>query len=339
MKRIKIWFSDFYLDFDPEDNPFYNLLSEKYDLLLDQNDPEYLIYSCYGQDFLKYNCVRIYYTGENLRPDFNLCDFAIGFDYLNFEDRYLRFPNFALFEKQFSQLTLYKELQQIDVDQKKHFCNFIYSNSFADPTRDQFFHLLSNYKKIASPGGHLNNISFPIGDRFSTSWMFDKIEFQSNCKFSIAFENSTSPGYTTEKLLHSFVSRTIPIYWGNPEVVRDFNSRSFINCHDFNSLEEVVKRVIDIDQNDELYLSIVNEPPFRENNTPPGLLKQNLENFFDYILALPLEEAVKRPKYGSTLNYEVNLKKLIDNKSQNSKYNPLSRLKKTLKSFLLFSSK
>lgn len=313
MTKIKLWFSDFYADFDPINNPFYNLLSQKYHLDLDPDNPEYLIYSCYGHGFLNYNCARIFYTGENLRPDFNLCDFAIGFDYISFEDRYVRFPNFALFEEQFDELVLSREMKQSDLDQKEFFCNFIYSNSFADPSRDRFFNLLSQYKKIDSPGRHLNNISYPIGDRFSTSWMFSKIEFQSQCKFSIAFENSLSPGYTTEKILHSFISRTIPIYWGNPEVIKDFNPRSFINCHDWKSFEDVVKKVIEIDRDNELYLSIVNEPPFRKNIVPPYLQKEFLLNFFDSIFELPLDQTIRRPRFGSTLNYESTLKKLKAN--------------------------
>ena len=104
MKKIKIWFTDFYEGFEPANNYFFCLLSKKYSIKLDQHNPDYLIYSCYGNEFLNYNCIRIYYTGENLVPDFNLCDYAIGFHYLELGDRYLRYPNFALLEDQFQQL-------------------------------------------------------------------------------------------------------------------------------------------------------------------------------------------------------------------------------------------
>lgn len=37
--------------------------------------------------------IRIFYPPpENLVPDFNICDYAIGFHYLDFEDHYFRFP-------------------------------------------------------------------------------------------------------------------------------------------------------------------------------------------------------------------------------------------------------
>jgi alpha(1,3/1,4) fucosyltransferase len=153
MKTIKLWYSDFYDGFDPEENYFSSLLSSMYDLVLSPDDPDFLIYSCYGNDFLNYDCVRIYYTGENLRPDFNLCDYAIGFDHLDFGERYFRYPNFAFLEDQFLQLLKTDEKKTAPSAKKEYFCNFIYANSQADPARDKFFHLLNQYKKFPPPEG------------------------------------------------------------------------------------------------------------------------------------------------------------------------------------------
>ncbi|MDU9760969.1 fucosyltransferase, partial [Helicobacter pylori] len=38
------------------------------------------------------NTKRVFYTGENEAPNFNLFDYAIGFDELDFNNRYLRMP-------------------------------------------------------------------------------------------------------------------------------------------------------------------------------------------------------------------------------------------------------
>ncbi|MFR8313282.1 MAG: hypothetical protein ACLVBP_13570 [Ruminococcus sp.] len=38
------------------------------------------------------NAVRVFFTGENIAPDFQMCDYAIGFERLLFGDRYIRFP-------------------------------------------------------------------------------------------------------------------------------------------------------------------------------------------------------------------------------------------------------
>ncbi|MCM8570509.1 glycosyltransferase family 10 [Gramella jeungdoensis] len=318
MKKIRIWFSDFYPGFNPKENPFIKLLSKKFEIIFDDQNPDFLIYSCYGLDFLKYDCVRIFYTGENLRPDFNLCDYAIGFDYLDFGDRYLRFPNFALFEGQFNKL--------IDNDrhvpEKKYFCNFIYSNNKANPIRDRFYFMLNEYKPITSPGKHLNNSNIDIGKRNDPAWMFSKLDFQSQCKFTIAFENSSSPGYTTEKLMHAFLANSIPIYWGDPLVEKDFNSRAFINCHRYNSLEEVVQRIKELDKNNEKYSAMLNEKPFAQDQIPENLSKQKVIEFLEMIFNQNLREAIRRPKYGTTLNYENQLKTLHKNNKKRIKLNP-----------------
>ena len=38
---------------------------------------------------------------------------------------------------------------------------------------------------------------------------------------TIAFENSSFPGYTTEKIFEPMLEGSIPIYWGNPRVDED----------------------------------------------------------------------------------------------------------------------
>lgn len=312
MKKIHLWFTDFYKGFDPANNYLYELLSRHFKIILDPKDPDYLIYSCYGKDFLKYiNSIKIFYTGENLVPDFNLCDYGIGFNYLNFKDRYLRYPNFVLIPDQFKELLKQRSFSVDVVEKKEYFCNFIYSNSQADTTRDKFFHLLSEYKKVMSPGSHLNNTSMNVGRRFTENWMYTKLNFQSKCKFTIAFENSSSPGYTTEKLMHAYITNTIPIYWGNPEVTKDFNPKSLINCHEFKTFEEVVDRVKEIDQDDELALNYLNAPPFLNNLIPENLKEEILETFMKSIFQQDLKNAFRRPHFGTAKKYENSLRSKV----------------------------
>lgn len=330
MKKIKIWFTDFYDGFDPFDNPLLRSLQQSYEINIDQNEPDYLIYSCYGNDFLNYKCIRIYYTGENLKPDFNLCDYAIGFDRLEFGDRYLRYPNYAFFDNQFEQLVNPRSFEKSVLSEKKYFCNFIYSNPEAHPARDKFFKQLRVYKEVISPGSHLNNSRLFVGERFANDWMYSKLEFQSQCKFSITFENTSTPGYTTEKILHGFISKTIPIYWGDPEVTKDFNLKSFINCHDFNNFEAVINRIKEIDNDDDLYVSILNEPPFRDNQIPKNLEKNVLIHFFQNIFDQKIKAASRRSFYGTTLKYETNLKAMVDLSNNFKEGNKFQKLVKKI---------
>jgi hypothetical protein len=74
----------------------------------------------------------------------------------------------------------------------------------------------------------------------------------------------------TEKIMHAFGAGCIPIYWGTQDVLMDFNPKAFINANDYKTFEGVIERIKEIDNNDELYLDMVNQPIFsdRWNNIP-----------------------------------------------------------------------
>lgn len=339
MTKLKLFFSDFSGDFVPEQDFFYTLLAQRYQIELDRAHPDFLIYSCYGHNFLNYDCPRIFYTAENLRPDFNLCDYALGFDYLDFADRYLRFPNYARYGRQFESLVRENHWEKADLGRKSAFCNFIYSNAFADPTRDLFFQLLSQYRRVDSPGRHLNNLPNPAADRYASGWRESKVEFQRRYKFSIAFENSGAPGYTTEKLMHAFIADTVPIYWGNPLVGREFNSKAFINCHEFGSLAAVVQRVAELDADEDQYLAMLNEPPLMGNVIPSALKEATLLNYFNGIFSQPPAAAFRRPRHGTTLNYESTMRIVARLNEKNGCQSLGRRVLRRIKRTLLTSKK
>lgn len=272
-KKIKIKFVDFWNDFDIYDNDFYKILSEKYNVEI-SNQPEYIFYSCFGFKNLDYNCIKIYYTGENIVPDFNNCDYAIGFHYLNFEDRYVRIPLYSLFEYK-NKLKIASNIYKMKFDTRDKFCNFIYSNSEADVRRKEFFSLLSKYKRIDSGGMFLNNIGSLVNDKF---------EFQRAYKFSIAFENSSCSGYTTEKLIDAKAAGSIPIYWGNPDINKEFNTKSFINCHDYDSFAEVIDLVKNIDNDSRLYESYMTAPFYNEGINIENIYENRLRKFLYNII-------------------------------------------------------
>jgi alpha(1,3/1,4) fucosyltransferase len=93
---FKINFCDFWPGFE-EDNYFLTFLNNHFNVVVDHN-PDYLFYSVYGYNHLKYtDCIKILYTEENFVPDFNLCDYALGFHYLEFGDRYMRFTLYLVY--------------------------------------------------------------------------------------------------------------------------------------------------------------------------------------------------------------------------------------------------
>ena len=76
----------------------------------------------------------------------------------------------------------------------------------------------------------------------------------------ICFENVSQPGYCTEKILDGFISQTIPIYWGDPYIIRDYNPETFINYFDFKTEEDLIEYIKKVDNDEELYLSYFNKP-------------------------------------------------------------------------------
>lgn len=78
---IKIFFTDFWGNFNLEDNFILDVLKKDFDVVLTPENPDFLFVGTFGGSHLNYDCPKIYFTGENIVPDFNLFDYAIGFDY------------------------------------------------------------------------------------------------------------------------------------------------------------------------------------------------------------------------------------------------------------------
>ena len=249
---IKVNFADFGPRFQKEHNYFTRLLFDHYKLELTEN-PDFLFYSVFGESYRKYDCIRIFYTGENRRPNFYECDYAFSFDHDDYGGRNYRLPVYVGHTScDVTELTREKPDLDSIVTSKTKFCNFLVSNSKAKE-RIEFFYKLSKYKKVDSGGRFLNNIGGPVKN---------KMEFIQDYKFTIAFENFSYPGYTTEKILDPMCCHSIPIYWGNPFVYKDFNTKSFINCHEYEDFDEVIERIIEVDSDNELYKRYLAEPYF-----------------------------------------------------------------------------
>lgn len=249
---IKVKFVDFWSDFYPENFAFHKLLTQKYELI-ESEEPDLLFYSTFGFRNSKYRCMKIFYTGENIRPDFLNCDYAFSFDYSTNPKNY-RLPLYFFYDD-INKLLNRKTDTKAALAQKNKFCCFVVSNP-KSTIRNDFFTNFSKLKHIDSGGSVFNNIGGTIDD---------KRTFIKDYKFVIAFENESYPGYTTEKIFEPLLENSVPIYWGNPLVAKDFNPKSFINCHDFNSFEEVMEHVLMVDRDNDKYLDYITQPPIINN--------------------------------------------------------------------------
>lgn len=329
MSSIKVGFINFWPEFNARDNIFITLLrkSHKVEVLDDASKADYVFFSLWGNEhwYLPDRCIKIFYTGEHICPDFNSCDYAMGFDWLDYGDRYFRLPHYLIYKK-ICPLMEQKHLN-IDIEtllkEKTKFCSFTVSNNKrCAPFREQMFYALSEYKKVDSGGRWNNNVGGPVADKF---------EFDKKHKFSICFENIAHRGYTTEKIVQSFAAVTIPIYWGDPDITKVFNSKAFINVRDYDSLDAVVDAVKKVDENQELYLSMLKQPALSDECFSSSNQLLFLQRFLDDIVNQPIEQAQRRNR----LTYYVeNRKKMIEGYYASMKPSIPVRIYKKLKNIL-----
>lgn len=308
-------------------NYFVRLLSQKYDIIY-TDKPDFIIFGGFNDiraktHFLDYNCVRIFQTGENIRTDWNLADYGIDFDYMDFGDRHLRCP-------------LMQVLNERPLNKREKFCAYVVSNGGLRGIRylrEDFFDKLNSYKKVDSGGRHRNNIGHFVADKHK--WLQDY-------KFNLCFENSSYPGYLTEKLFDAYNAGCVPIYWGdtslrvgfaenvaggggfNPNDLESIDTRiptisqnlieykinpkAFINAHNFPNLNALLEEVKRIDNDDKAYEAMRNEPLFLDNFNPKEFYEKKILDFFDNIFSQGANLAFRRGVGQHLATYEHRIK-------------------------------
>jgi hypothetical protein len=253
-------------------NPQYKLLKKilkrKYILEITSDNPDYIIFDVFGcshLDEIYQNSIKIAFFTENQIPDFNIADYAIGQSHIIYLDRYFKRSYFLgllfTFNNRYLQIIRKKVLNS---HKRKKFCAAVISNNITtDYFRLEFIEELNKYKNIDMGGSYKNNVGY----------IKNKIKFLSSYKFSIAMENTEGNGYLSEKIIESFMSGTIPIYYGDYMVDEYINTKSFILIRDKNDMFKKIDYIKKIDNNDELYEKILKENIFIDN-----YFKEKIEN-------------------------------------------------------------
>ncbi len=306
MKTVKVYYVGFWSDFSVENNMFLNILKKRYNVVCDSENPDFLICSplCKPYEYMKYDCPRIMYTGEFISADFTAIDYFIGFDDIQFGDRCLRFPlhlyasvGTPLETKQLTEEEAVKELAS-----KEYFCNYIFGHDTALGKREEILEKLQQYKRVECAGTHRNNM--PNGITFN---MATKRAFMRKCKFSIAAESVCYPGFTSEKIIHAYREYTIPIYFGDPDILKVFNKNSFVDCYNAPSIDQAIEEVIKIDNDDELYVSMLIQNRYNIANYEEEMFKK-LEQFLYNIFDQDKDVAYRRPRFYRAGEHESYLK-------------------------------
>ena len=294
MKTIKYNFCGFSMP-NYKDNIykfFLKPLENKYKFVL-SNNPDYVFCSRIVNvfDYAKYDCIRILYNGENTQPDFHNFDYVISFDYdLHYKDRFLYFYHCVNFLEslQFHQYSL-SEAKEL-LDNKKYFCALSNSHDRLDGARKHYLDLLDSYKKVSVIGNLFYRGDAPL----ITDWN-DKMDFYKKTKFTLIIEASVfSGGLITEKIFHAIQGGTIPIYLGEKDIKNVVNPKRILNINDFKNDDELLQKIIEIDNNDELYIQMLSEKPLFNPNLLVEM-KENLVNFLGNIFSQEYEDAKRRP--------------------------------------------
>jgi hypothetical protein len=219
-----------------------------------------------GVKWPRYPEKTISFIWENQRPDYQKCRFSISSDFDSYDGRNFRIPLWYM-QLQWPNLlrdqpaqgskawSSFEPLTEIDPllqprqakQARSAFCCFVAANR--EPHRMLAVERLSSFRRVDLFG--------PItGKPFQGS----KYELLSNYRFNLCFENSTFPGYYTEKLLQSWVGGCIPLYYSDKWYVRDFNPLAAINRSDFASLDEFVDYVATVDASPSKYEEIFRQP-------------------------------------------------------------------------------
>ena len=299
-------------------NYFTNILEKKYNVVVDTKNPDIVFwtnihFSTEQIDFFTNELATSHDQYPNAKKIFCSCEMVpnhmelinLGEDYFVIgpepilHPRYLYLPihnttaawglfdESKLFDNPYNWLTEHRDGEKI-LSEKKYFCGVVQNSTV--PMREELFNKLSNYKFVRASGGWITNVpteeqtirAINDGESYKS-----KVNFLSDCKFSMQIQSNVLRYLTVEKMIHAYAANTIPIYYGNDKVLLDgFNPKSFINCHDYNNIDEVVERIIEIDKNDNLFKEIVSEPIFLGNILPYYFNHDYILNFFEKVINL-----------------------------------------------------
>ena len=175
-----------------------------------------------GRRHTSSRATKVYCSGEPFDYPSRLSrDFSLSWHLRERDDRHVRVVNGA-----WEPLANPAELaalppRSFDEWAARHdFCNFVFANA-GPPERREFFEALSRRRFVHAPSDvETNTEPIPAGRR-TPDWWVRKLPYLRRFRFTIAFENASLRGYTSEKCVDALLAGTVPIYWGNPEIALD----------------------------------------------------------------------------------------------------------------------
>jgi GR25 family glycosyltransferase involved in LPS biosynthesis len=310
IRRRTVIFTDMWDGFNPSYNMFLLMMNEAGRHLtppvrvegVSSGPADLCIFGPFGQTWCSIDAAipKVHYTGEN-SPALGNKEVVLnlGYHHADFVDQaYMRLPLWMLEVDWFAaNKELLNNPKPLPIDwctqvhpenlmRKKNFCAFVVTNP-CNEVRNNAFKTLTQYKQVDSAGRLYNNIGDEIfAGLGGGGGELKKFEFLKSYKFCLAYENSSSQGYTTEKFLHAKAAGCIPIYWGDPKVERDFDPAGFIDARNMKDPSELIEAVRKVDQNASEWLKMFSVPAL--DDTRRDMARRTLSECSRRLLKLTL---------------------------------------------------
>lgn len=153
---------------------------------------------------------------------------------------------------------------------KKKFLMYITSNcvSFRELAFGKLAQIATVHYCGQCRGGRVgfNSTNVLRGEECNTSegWTSNADIF-ANYRFGLVMENINRPGYITEKIFNAFLSGTVPIWYGTPDIFRIFNRDAFI-YFDVHDPQNALDRVSYLEHNATAYDEMLDQPILANGN-------------------------------------------------------------------------
>jgi hypothetical protein len=201
----------------------------------------------------QYSPLRLFQTGENLRHDHVIADYAISHDLGVMSDRHFRFPYWMEMvdwsheglhgncNPRFGALLKFEQLEKPLGGQflERERRAILLSSHLREP-RASCMQALQRSVAVDGFGPHFDK---NIKDHHHSSFL--KKDLLSTYAFNLCPENGLYPGYVTEKIPEAFAAGCLPITWVDESISVDFNPAAMINVKpmmqdDFSGLADIL---------------------------------------------------------------------------------------------------
>ena len=146
--------------------------------------------------------------------------------------------------------------------------------------KDSFMKELSKYKHVDT-----KFIDYNISNN-----ILEEIKFFSSFKFVLIFEKVSADGYATSQILLALLAGTIPIYYGDYLIDEYINPNTFILIRGHVDMNDKIKYIKAIDQNDRFYKQMLKEQVLLDDNLAKKIKADEI-NFWNHIFMFEKEDA------------------------------------------------